>query len=427
MTNDLSQQSIRIFVSHSSKDNDFGVRLVEDLRRNLGNETTVWYDARGGLHGGDLWWRKIVEELTARNVFIVVLSPDAAASQWVNAEFDLALRQRFSKVGKLIIPILYRQCEVRPDLDLLQIIRFLPPKSYETAFNELLMSLGLPTNAPSSQPAPPQADPESIFIRQMTSQIEAAFAEQDWPSIIRRVNLLSKRAPGAVTSAIYQMQAIALREEGDTQLAREAFDTALALVSDREQRLAILRDYADFLASQDQWKEVQRYAREALRLAPGDSYWLALQEQVQNKLAPVKLPDPAAQPTLQIPQNTKEQWVEEGMAHRKAEQYNQAIEAYNHALTLDPKYAVAYNDRGYAYQSLQEYQKAIADCDRAIQLDPTYAEAYYSRGAAYNELKEYQKALADYDRAIQLDPDYTLAKNNREEAYRLLQGRKQKS
>ena len=49
----LIESSFRIFVSHSHKDNDFGFKLVQDLRRVLGDETAVWYDARGGLHGGD--------------------------------------------------------------------------------------------------------------------------------------------------------------------------------------------------------------------------------------------------------------------------------------------------------------------------------------------------------------------------------------
>ncbi len=116
---------LRIFVSHSNKDNDFGVRLVEDLRLALGDEDAVWYDARGGLHGGDNWWNKIMLELRTRNVFIVVLSPEAMDSQWVNTEINLAWRQKLSPSGKLILPLLYRPCTVRDDLDTLQIIQFL--------------------------------------------------------------------------------------------------------------------------------------------------------------------------------------------------------------------------------------------------------------------------------------------------------------
>src|SRR2546421_8883161 len=110
----------RIFVSHSSKDQDFCLQLVNDLQTILGDENAVWYDARGGLHGGDTWWRKIMQELKARNVFIVVLSPDSVTSLWVNSEIDLAWRQKHSPSGKLIIPLSSRPSEIPDDLDIHQ-------------------------------------------------------------------------------------------------------------------------------------------------------------------------------------------------------------------------------------------------------------------------------------------------------------------
>ena len=208
----------RIFISHSHKDNEFGVKLVEDLRRVLGDESAVWYDARGGLQGGDTWWRKIMQELRTRNTFIVVLSPDSVASGWVNSEIDLAWRQKHSPSGKLIIPLLYRQCEIRDDLDTLQFISFLPPRTYEESFHELLIALGLSPYTGTSKPTQASNDSEAVLIQ----QIETSFAAKDWPDVIRKTNFLLKHAPGAVTSEIYRMQGIALFEEGQAQQAQEA-------------------------------------------------------------------------------------------------------------------------------------------------------------------------------------------------------------
>src|SRR5579863_6972448 len=113
----------RIFVSHSSADDDFGRVLAADLRRTLGgDEQCVWYDSAGGLQGGDTWWRKIVAELSARPVFVVVLSPDAMASKWVQDEIDLAWQQKNRPPGKLIVPVLYRPCAVREDLKSMQVV-----------------------------------------------------------------------------------------------------------------------------------------------------------------------------------------------------------------------------------------------------------------------------------------------------------------
>jgi hypothetical protein len=134
----------RIFVSHSHEDNEFGVRLVDDLRKALGgNEATVWYDASGGLHGGEAWWRTIVAEIKARPVFIVVLSPDSMQSRWVEDEIDLAWKLKNAPGGKLIVPVLHRECDVRDDLTTRQMVSFLPPKPYDDALHELLATIGM--------------------------------------------------------------------------------------------------------------------------------------------------------------------------------------------------------------------------------------------------------------------------------------------
>ena len=90
----MTAQGHRIFVSHSHLDNDFGTKFAQDLRRALNDESAVWYDVLGGLLGGETWWEKIVEELSARDVFIVVLSPDAMNSHWVRQELNIASTRR---------------------------------------------------------------------------------------------------------------------------------------------------------------------------------------------------------------------------------------------------------------------------------------------------------------------------------------------
>src|SRR5947209_18474657 len=118
--------SPRIFVSHSTLDNDFGTRLVGDLRRVLSDEQAVWYDLQGGLQGGDTWWSKIISEIRARNVFLVILSAEAMASPWVETEINIAWKQKHEQAGynKLILPVLYRPCRIRYDLKTVQLIPY---------------------------------------------------------------------------------------------------------------------------------------------------------------------------------------------------------------------------------------------------------------------------------------------------------------
>mgnify|MGYP001393667458 CR=1 FL=1 len=135
-----NESILHVFISHSHKDNDFGERLVVDLRNELGQNTYIWYDTRG-LSAGDDWWTKILKNLSTSSVFIVILSPDSMRSSWVKDEITIAWSYKNSPHKMLIIPILYRDCEIRDDLKILQIVSFLSPRPYRSALEELLKVL----------------------------------------------------------------------------------------------------------------------------------------------------------------------------------------------------------------------------------------------------------------------------------------------
>ena len=111
-------------------------------------------------------------------------------------------------------------------------------------------------------------------------------------------------------------------------------------------------------------------------------------------------------------QLTPRDHLRRGNRHYDAGEYADAVAEYTQAIALDPKYAVAYNNRGAAYDDLGKYAEAIADCTQAITLDSKYAVAYYNRGIAYRNLGKYAEAIADYTQAIALDPKYAAAYNN---------------
>lgn len=127
---------LRAFVSHAGADDDFSARLVRDLRGALGGDEAV-YDgaAASDAEPLDSAARRAIED---REIFIVVLSPDAMASARVNAAIDLAWTLRQSPTGKRVIPVLSRPCTVRDDLDTIQRVSFAPPRDYAAALAELL-------------------------------------------------------------------------------------------------------------------------------------------------------------------------------------------------------------------------------------------------------------------------------------------------
>ena len=186
---------------------------------------------------------------------------------------------------KLILPILYRTCAIRADLKIIQVISFLAPKAYETAFQDILVALHLPVQTPVVPQKPTDTGhPHNVTTRLM-QQIESAFTEHDWPDVIRKAEYLQMHYPESMTALAYRWQGVAFLEEGEEKQAQETFQTALALVSDRQERLTLLSDYTALLVRQQQWTKVLQHTKEALRLVPHDPSWQAIQQQAQNQLA----------------------------------------------------------------------------------------------------------------------------------------------
>jgi tetratricopeptide (TPR) repeat protein len=87
--------------------------------------------------------------------------------------------------------------------------------------------------------------------------------------------------------------------------------------------------------------------------------------------------------------------------HRDAD----AIPFYDKAIEGEPKDAALYNDRGLAKSDLASYFDAISDFSQAIELKRSgnggYLESTYeNRASAYSKSGDYDRAIEDYSRAI---------------------------
>ena len=71
---------------------------------------------------------------------------------------------------------------------------------------------------------------------------------------------------------------------------------------------------------------------------------------------------------MRVPEKTKEEWRDEGIRNRKAGKYDAALQAYDHALRLDPNNAVAYNNKGLALQKLGRNLEAQQMFDKVREL-----------------------------------------------------------
>ena len=123
----MSETDTRYFFSYAREDSDFVLRLAKELRQDGAN---VWLD-QIDIRGGQRWDAAVEEALKASQGMIVLLTPAAVASQNVMDEVSYALEQ-----GKLVVPVLYKECDIPFRLRRLQYVDFLADE--RDAFDSLL-------------------------------------------------------------------------------------------------------------------------------------------------------------------------------------------------------------------------------------------------------------------------------------------------
>lgn len=83
-----------------------------------------------------------------------------------------------------------------------------------------------------------------------------------------------------------------------------------------------------------------------------------------------------------------------------------AREACERALALEAKLAAAHVCLGTVYNGTGEYEKAVTEFERAAGSEPTNDDAYRGLGRAYERLGQWEKAEQTYRKAIELRPHY---------------------
>jgi predicted O-linked N-acetylglucosamine transferase (SPINDLY family) len=115
-----------------------------------------------------------------------------------------------------------------------------------------------------------------------------------------------------------------------------------------------------------------------------------------------------------------EAWFGRGNVYASLKQYENALIAYDRALSLKPDFAQAWLGRGNVCISLKQYENALNAYDRALNLKPDFAQAWLGRGNVYGLLKQYEKAVSAYDEALRLEPDLKYAQAHRLHAKQFL-------
>ena len=102
-------------------------------------------------------------------------------------------------------------------------------------------------------------------------------------------------------------------------------------------------------------------------------------------------------------------WNEKGNLLLRAGAIEDAIKAYNTAISHDRSFGWSYTNMGIAYLHLERYAEAVLLLQKSLELlatDKERAVAWNELGNLYRCLKDYHNAVVSYQKADELNPDH---------------------
>lgn len=151
-----------IFISHKKNDANFARVLIYELNK-AGFSSWIDHD---GLYGGDDWRAEIDQAIRDALTLIVVMTPDAKASEYVTYEWAFALG-----VGVKVIPVMLKDTILHPRLEALQHLNFtnLTDRPWDKLINAVKKAAKVPDSSTENvlRDAPP-------FIKEAVAALNKA-------------------------------------------------------------------------------------------------------------------------------------------------------------------------------------------------------------------------------------------------------------
>jgi len=158
------------FLSYSRFDSEF-VDILHRLLTSKGYD--AWLDRRD-ISAGSRWDQEIEKAIKSRSHLTVILSPESVQSANVADEWSYAIDE-----GKIVIPILYRSCDVPMRLRRLNWIDF-TQQPFGDAFTAYLTTIGNPDYRPNDRFELARRD-GMVFITLADADVRVAFVYTDYP------------------------------------------------------------------------------------------------------------------------------------------------------------------------------------------------------------------------------------------------------
>lgn len=113
-------------------------------------------------------------------------------------------------------------------------------------------------------------------------------------------------------------------------------------------------------------------------------------------------------------------WARKGRTLRLLGRFDAALACYNKALELEPKYAWAWNGKGIILERIKQFEAALSCFEMATELNHNEVWYWYNRADVLQNLERYHEAIPLLENGLQLDPAHANSWAKLGQIYRLL-------
>ncbi|GEM_PF-2359319 len=99
-----------------------------------------------------------------------------------------------------------------------------------------------------------------------------------------------------------------------------------------------------------------------------------------------------------------ESWLNQGIALGDQGKYEEAIQAFDAVIKINPQYEAAWYLKGAALHQKARYDEALGAIDKAIEINPQDSDAWYLKGMVLDDLGKSNESIQAFDNSTQIDP-----------------------
>jgi tetratricopeptide (TPR) repeat protein len=343
--------ALRVFISHSHKDDTLASRLVEDLQA-AGME--VWVDQIELTDGS--FMQRIDAALARSEWCVLVQTPDALRSRAVRWEVDAAIILTWKDRMKGVIPFRVKPCDDNEVPVTWRTLHYYDAtQDYATAVGDLVRAI-----------RSDKRDPLPELLVMLLSEYQSFVKQeryQDALGVVDRMLAINERNADAWAKKAWLLNQLERHSE-----ALGPADRALSI----DPNIA------------DAWNS------SAWALCRLKRYDEAL-DAIERGLA--------------ITQDYAYMWTSKAAALDGLGRYEEALETYEHAISLADKWVWGWNGKANTLWHQQRYDEALTAFNEAIRFGPDTPWPASDKGAMLMELGRCEEALSAFDQALSIRPN----------------------